>query len=153
MSISRAKRLMDMDDENDTIKIISYCTMKSRLLEKFILWQYTLHKTDTWNWTHYVNKIINGSVPGVASDNWVFACLRLAALNEIQILDDLQEKITITFSTRAFHRENWAWNITVTVIDPLGYRLVTHEYSTAQDDLFSTRWPIFKQMKVSCMHL
>jgi len=49
-------------------------------------------KSDTWTWTHYVNKIINGSVPSVACDNWVFACLRLVALNRIQILDDLREK-------------------------------------------------------------
>jgi hypothetical protein len=27
------------------------------------------------------------------------------ALNKIQILDDLQAKITITFTTRAFHRK------------------------------------------------
>jgi hypothetical protein len=37
-------------------------------------------KSDTLNWTHYVDKIINGSVPSVACDNWVFACLRLVAL-------------------------------------------------------------------------
>jgi hypothetical protein len=49
-------------------------------------------KLDTWKWTHYVNKIINGCVPNVACDNWVFECLHLVALNKIQILDDLQEK-------------------------------------------------------------
>jgi len=62
-------------------------------------------KSDTWNWTHYIDKIINGSVPSVACDNWVFACLHLAAFYKIQILDDLQEKIAITFTTRAFHRK------------------------------------------------
>jgi len=60
-------------------------------------------KSDTWNWAHYVDKIINGSVPSVACDNWVFECLRLAAFYIMQILDDFQEKIIITFSTRAFH--------------------------------------------------
>ena len=33
---------MDMDDENDSLKIITHWTTKSRLLEKFILWQHTL---------------------------------------------------------------------------------------------------------------
>ena len=34
--------LMDIDDENDNLKIITHWTTKSRLLQKLTLWQHTL---------------------------------------------------------------------------------------------------------------